>query len=63
MMKHFYTLTITLLALAAAPAMAHVGPEAMDSHFIEHMVLALLVGLPAGYGLLHLAAGIIKRDR
>jgi hypothetical protein len=35
--------------------MAHTGPEAMDRHFIEHLAIALIVGLPAIFGLLRMA--------
>ena len=42
----------TGLAGAAAPAMAHVGPEALDRHFIEHLLIALAIAVPVGYGLL-----------
>ena len=48
-MKIFSTAILSLFAL---PALAHVGPETMGLHFIEHLLIALLVGIPAGYGLL-----------
>ncbi|MES9960344.1 MAG: hypothetical protein ABW089_07925 [Sedimenticola sp.] len=62
-MKRFIPLFATTLAFTAVPVLAHVGPEAMDKHFVEHMILALVVGLPAGYALLRLAAGSMKKDR
>ncbi|MES9871492.1 MAG: hypothetical protein ABW146_00170 [Candidatus Sedimenticola sp. 6PFRAG7] len=62
-MKILRSLLATVLAFIALPAMAHTGPDAMDAHFIEHMLLALIVGLPAGYALLRLAAGFMKQDR
>lgn len=47
-------LLLITLSLTALPAMAHVGPDAMDQHFIEHLLIALVVGLPAGYALFRL---------
>lgn len=57
-MKIFGTAALTLFAL---PAVAHVGPEAVDRHFIEHLLIALMVGLPAGYALLRLWAAHKER--
>ncbi len=51
-MKTAHTLLLSALTLSMAPAMAHTGPEAMDLHFIEHLLIALVIGLPLGYGLL-----------
>jgi hypothetical protein len=45
-------LLLSSLLLCAVPAMAHVGPEALDQHFIEHMLIALAIAVPVGYGLL-----------
>ena len=42
------------MALCATPVLAHVGPEAMDRHFLEHLLIALAVGLPLAYGVLRL---------
>jgi hypothetical protein len=39
------------LILIAAPVFAHSGPESALSHFTEHLLLALVLGLPAGIGL------------
>jgi hypothetical protein len=39
------------LSLVTASAFAHSGPESALSHFAEHLLLALVVGLPAGIGL------------
>ncbi len=44
----------TLLGLFSLPVLAHIGPEAVGQHFAEHILIALLIGLPVGYGLLHL---------
>jgi hypothetical protein len=38
-------------ALFSLPALAHIGPEAMDRHFFEHLIIALAIGLPAGFGI------------
>ena len=53
-MRFFTTTALTLFAL---PALAHVGPVAMDLHFIEHLLIALLVAMPTGYGLWRLFSG------
>ena len=62
-MNRCTTLTTTALMLFTCPAFAHVGPEAMDRHLFEHLLLALIIGLPTGYALLRVAAGAIKKDR
>ncbi len=48
-MKSLLTVALTLLA---SPALAHSGPEALDQHFVEHLFIALMVGVPAAYLLL-----------
>lgn len=44
----------TTLTACAAPAMAHVGSEALDKHLFEHIVIGLVIAIPAGYGLVQL---------
>ena len=51
-MNRIQKLLIALSALTSAPVMGHVGPEAASSHFFEHMLIALLAGVPVGYALL-----------
>jgi len=51
-MKKSYALLIMILILAAAPALAHVGPEAPGHHFLEHLLIALAIAVPVGYGVL-----------
>ena len=53
-MKRASNLIATLAIFCAAPAAAHVGPEALERHFAEHLLIALVVGLPVGYALLRL---------
>jgi hypothetical protein len=43
------------MTLATPSVLAHTGPEAMDRHFIEHLAMALIVALPAIFGLLRMA--------
>jgi len=47
-MKRFWLIP---LISPAIPALAHVGPEAPDRHFVEHLLIALVVAIPLGYGL------------
>ena len=47
-------LLLSALTLGAAPVLAHAGPEALDQHFIEHLLIALTIAVPVGYGLLRL---------
>ena len=56
-MKTVQIAFISALTFYALPAMAHVGPEAVDQHFIEHLVIALVVGMPLGYLLLRMLKG------
>lgn len=44
---------LSLIALISmtTPTLAHVGPEALDRHFFEHLLIALVVAIPLGYGL------------
>jgi hypothetical protein len=51
-MKKLSMLFLSALTLSAAPAMAHLGPEALDQHFIEHVLIALAIAVPVGYGVL-----------
>ena len=53
-MKRSSKLLSTALTLVAAPAVAHVGPEALNHHFMEHLLIALAVAVPVGYGILRL---------
>ena len=53
-MKRSSKLMLTTLTLVAAPALAHVGPEALNHHFMEHLLIALAVAVPVGYGVFHL---------
>ena len=53
-MKTQLKMILAATALCATPAMAHVGPEAMDHHLVEHLLIALAIGLPLVYGLLRL---------
>ena len=53
-MRKFQTTLLAAMALCATPVLAHVGPEAMDRHFLEHLLIALAVGLPLAYGVLRL---------
>lgn len=53
-MKTSSKLLLSALTLAAVPAMAHVGPEAPVQHLMEHLLIALAIAVPAGYGLLRL---------
>lgn len=53
-MKRSSKLLLPALTLASAPALAHVGPEALNQHFVEHLLIALAVAVPVGYGILYL---------
>ncbi len=53
-MKKPRALLLSALTLGAAPVLAHVGPEALDQHFVEHLLLVLTIAVPVGYGLLRL---------
>lgn len=45
-MRSLFTAIITLFAV---PVMAHPGAANMHWHFLEHILLALVVGIPAVY--------------
>ncbi len=49
-MKTHLKMVLAATALCATPAMAHVGPQAMDHHLVEHLLIALAIGLPLVYG-------------
>lgn len=51
-MKIIKLFITSALAMITLPALAHVGPAAMEQHFFEHMLIALIIGLPAAYALL-----------
>ncbi|MGD8914802.1 MAG: hypothetical protein PVJ68_19010 [Candidatus Thiodiazotropha sp.] len=61
-MRNMTPLLVPLIALATPGAMAHTGPEALDRHFIEHLAIALIIGLPAIYGLLRMAARSDRKE-
>ncbi|OQX32315.1 MAG: hypothetical protein B0D96_00720 [Candidatus Sedimenticola endophacoides] len=56
-MKVFNVLLTALMGLVSVPALAHVGPEAMEQHFIEHLLIVTAVALPVGYGVVRWLAG------
>lgn len=62
-MKLPVALLTSLLTLACSSVMAHAGPASLTDHLVEHLALALLIGLPSGYALLRLAAAAIKQHR
>jgi GTPase len=62
-MKRYISALASLLAVAASPAWAHTGPEAMDRHFTEHLAIALAIGLPVIYGLVRMLSGSDKKER
>jgi len=45
----------------AAPAMAHIGPEAAMAHFLEHLLIALVIAVPLGYFFLNLRKSLQAR--
>ena len=50
----------TALVLGTAgpvPALAHAGSASSGQHFIEHLLLLLIVGVPLGYAVLRLLSG------
>ena len=51
-MNKTHALLLTILILFAAPALAHVGPEAQGQHLLEHLLIALAIAVPVGYGVL-----------
>ena len=53
-MKTRLKTVLAATAICATPALAHVGPDAVDHHFAEHLVMAFALGLPVLFGLLHL---------
>lgn len=50
-MKKLIGLSFAVTMVIAAPVMAHVGPDAIDHHLVEHLLIALAIGLPFVYGL------------
>ncbi len=42
----FFPLLMTMFSL---PVFAHVGPEHAGHHFLEHILIALVVALPIAY--------------
>ena len=53
-MKHLHLLLLPILTFFTTQATAHVGPEAIDRHLIEHLLIAFAIGLPIGYGFFRL---------
>ena len=53
-MKMLHFLLLPTLAFFTTQAAAHVGPEAIELHLIEHLLIAMAIGLPVGYGLFRL---------
>lgn len=53
-MKTWFKTVLATTALAATPVMAHLGPDTIDHHFAEHLLIALVMGLPLLFGLLRL---------
>lgn len=54
----------TALVLGTAgpvQALAHSGSTSSGQHFIEHLLLLLIMGVPVGYALLRLLSGA-KRE-
>ncbi len=41
----------TALTATCGPALAHVGSHNMQQHFVEHLLLALAIGLVLGLGI------------
>ena len=58
-MKKSYLIHMALVLGATAPvlALAHSGSTAPGPHFIEHLLLLLIVGAPVGYAVLRLLWG------
>lgn len=50
-MKTRLNRVLAATALCATPVMAHVGPDATDHHFVEHLLIAFAIGLPLVYGI------------
>ena len=56
------SLFTTIMTLFAAPVLAHPGSPEMHWHFLEHMLLALMIGVPAVYLGTRLIKNRIKSD-
>jgi hypothetical protein len=50
------------MTIFAAPVLAHSGSSDMHWHFLEHMLLALMIGVPAVYLGTRLIKNRIKSD-
>jgi hypothetical protein len=50
------------MTLFAAPVLAHPGSPDMHWHFLEHMLLALMIGVPGVYLGTRLIKNRIKSD-
>lgn len=55
--SHLMYTAIVLGNAAPVLAFAHTGSAAPGQHFVEHLLLALIVGAPVGYALLRLLSG------
>jgi len=62
-MKRELKAVLVVAALGATPVMAHLGPEAVDHHIAEHLLIALAIGLPLLFGLMRLLkhSGYLRR--
>ncbi len=49
-MKPLRIILSATLASACTPVLAHVGPHDLQQHFIEHLLIALAIGLLVGLG-------------
>ena len=58
-MKKSYSMYTAMVLGNAAPvwAFAHTGSAASGQHFLEHLLLTLMVGAPIGYAVLRLLSG------
>lgn len=53
-MKRLHPLLLMLLSFFTMQAAAHRGPEAMNQHLFEHLLIAFALSIPIGYGFLRL---------
>lgn len=56
------SLIAMIITLGAVPAMAHPGAADLHWHFLEHFMLALVIGVPAVYVAARLIKNRVKAD-
>jgi hypothetical protein len=61
-MRPSLILFLVLLLTSALPAAGHTGTENMHQHFYEHVLIALMIGIPLVIGLLMAFARHSKSD-